>query len=336
MIIKILLLLLLIIINGIFSATEIAFLSLNKYELKKEIKKGNKKAIKIRDLLNDSSTFLSAIQIAITLSGFLASAFAAESFASEISEKLNISFIDPESLTNILVILITLILSYITLVFGELVPKKIGLAYSKKIAFSMVEIINTVIKVFKPFIFILRVTVDFFTRILKIKKQTENSEEELKNNIIDSELEELEKNLLFNVFEFNDTTLKQIMTPINEAIFIDTSDNKETIIEKLKTYKYTRFPVIENEKIIGVINIKDMILNRQEGNTIKKYIRNLIPLNSNMVIDDAFLLLRSKHEAMAKVIENKECIGIITMEDIVEEIVGEIYDEYDDEPNSNQ
>lgn len=330
MIIKIILLLILILINGIFSATEIAFLSLNKYELKKEIKKGNKKALKIRNLLNDSSTFLSAIQIAITLSGFLASAFAAESFASEISEKINISIIAPETLTNILVILITLILSYITLVFGELIPKKIGLASGKKIAFAMIEPINTVIKIFKPFIFILKVTVDFFTKLLKIEKQTENSEEELKNNIVDSELEELEKNLLFNVFEFNDTTIKQIMTPKSDAIFINTSDSKETIIEKLKTHKYTRFPVIENEKIIGVLNIKDMILNHQEGKKIKNYIRNLIPLNSDMVIDDAFLLLRSKHEAMAKVMENKECIGIITMEDIVEEIVGEIYDEYDE------
>ena len=126
MIIKILLLLLLIAINGIFSATEIAFRSLNKYELKKEIQKGNKRASKIRDLLNASSTFLSAIQIAITLSGFLASAFAAESFASEISEILNISLMGQESLTNILVIVITLILSYITLVFGELVGEKIG------------------------------------------------------------------------------------------------------------------------------------------------------------------------------------------------------------------
>ena len=156
MVIKIILLLILILINGIFSATEIAFLSINKYNLSKEIKKKNKKAIKIAELLNDSSTFLSAIQIAITLSGFLASAFAAESFASELSNIINISFLAKDTLTSILVIIITIILSYFTLVLGELVPKKIGLAYSDKIAFKMVIVVDIVIKVCKPFIFILK------------------------------------------------------------------------------------------------------------------------------------------------------------------------------------
>ena len=137
MIIKIIILIILILINGVFSATEIAFLSLSKYELNKELKKGNKKAEKIRNLLNDSSSFLSAIQISITLSGFLASAFAAESFASELSNIISIDFISKETLTTILIVLITIILSYFTLVFGELVPKKIGLAYTKKISFSM-------------------------------------------------------------------------------------------------------------------------------------------------------------------------------------------------------
>ena len=145
MIFKILLLIVLVLINGVFSATEIAFLSINKYKLSKEIKNGNKKAIKIAALLKDSSTFLSAIQILITLSGFLASAFAAENFASELSSLISITFISKETLTNILIILITIILSYFTLVFGELVPKKIGLAYSLEISFKMVNIIDIVI-----------------------------------------------------------------------------------------------------------------------------------------------------------------------------------------------
>ena len=116
MIIKIILLLILILVNGIFSATEIAFLSINKYKLSKEIKNKNKKAIKIAELLKDSSTFLSAIQIAITLSGFLASAFAAENFASEIADIITISTISKETLTSILVVIITIILSFFTLV----------------------------------------------------------------------------------------------------------------------------------------------------------------------------------------------------------------------------
>lgn len=327
MILKVLLLVILIMINGVFSATEIAFLSLNKYDLNKEIKKGNKKAKKILNLLNDSSTFLSAIQIAITFSGFLASAFAAESFASELSEVINISFLDKATLTTILVVLITIVLSYFTLVFGELIPKKLGLAYSKKISFAMVNIINLVIKVFKPFIVILRVTVDFILKLFKIKKINLNKEDEIKSNIADSELEELEKSLLFNIFDFNDTTLKEIMTTKEEVKVINVEDDSKTIVNKLKRYKFTRFPVVEDNKIIGFINIKDMIMNKE--NNIKKSVRKLRHLDSNMPIDDAFLLLRSKHEVMAIVEDNNTYIGIVTLEDIIEEIVGEVYDEYD-------
>ena len=181
MLLEIILLIILIFINGIFSATEIAFLSINKYELNKESVKNNKKAIKIINLINDSSTFLSAIQIAITLSGFLASAFAAENFASEIANLINISFLTEEATTNILIIIITIILSYFTLVFGELVPKKIGLAYSKELSYKMVNIVDFVIKVCKPFILILKNSTDFVTKILKIKKKTDNFEDDLKN-----------------------------------------------------------------------------------------------------------------------------------------------------------
>jgi len=328
MIFKILILIILIVVNGIFSATEIAFLSLNKFELKKEIKNNNKKATKILNLLNDSSTFLSAIQIAITLSGFLASAFAAENFASELSSVINISFINKTTLTNILVILITVILSYFTLVFGELVPKKIGMAYSKKISFTMIGPIEIIIKIFKPFINILKSSVDYIIKIFKIKKAIQKDEDEIKNNIEDTELEELEKNLLYNVFEFNDTTIKEIMTKKKDVIAIDTNEETSSIIKKLKKYKYTRFPVTKNGEMIGLINIKDMIINYKQNQNIKDNIRKLISLESNTIIDDAFLLLRSKHEVMAQVTENNKFIGIITIEDIVEELVGEIYDEY--------
>ena len=219
MFLKILLLLILILVNGVFSATEIAFLSINKYKLAKEIKAKNKKAIKIANLLKDSSTFLSAIQIAITLSGFLASAFAAENFASELANIITISTISRETLTSILVVVITIILSYFTLVLGELVPKKIGLAYADKLSFTMVNVIDIVIKVCRPFILILKYSTDFIVNLLKIKRKVQDDEEEIKNTITDSNLEELEKQLLLNIFEFNDTTIDKVMTPKNDVIF---------------------------------------------------------------------------------------------------------------------
>jgi len=152
MFIKIIILILLIVVNGIFSATEMAFFELNTYELHKELKRNNKKAKRILSLLEDSSTFLSAIQIVITLSGFLASAFAADSFAREIAMLISPTWISMEALINILIIAITVILSYFTLVFGELVPKRIGLTYPKKISYFMVNVLYAIIFFFKPFI----------------------------------------------------------------------------------------------------------------------------------------------------------------------------------------
>lgn len=330
MLLEIVLLIILIFINGIFSATEIAFLSINKYELNKESVKNNKKAIKIINLINDSSTFLSAIQIAITLSSFLASAFAAENFASEIANLINISFLTEEATTNILIIIITIILSYFTLVFGELVPKKIGLAYSKELSYKMVNIVDFVIKVCKPFILILKNSTDFVTKILKIKKKTNNFEDDLKSTIVDSSLEELEKKLLLNVFEFNDTTVKDIMIKKNDVISIDKKIGKDELLNIIKEYRFTRFPVMDDNKVIGVLNIKDLIVDHNRKFKLKDYIKSIPVINEDMIIDDAFLYLNSNYQAMAIVVgDDGEYLGIVTTTDIIEEIIGNVFDEYD-------
>lgn len=331
MLIKILVLVVLIFINGIFSATEIAFLSLNKYKLNQEVKKNNKKAIKIVNLLNDSSTFLSAIQVAITLSGFLASAFAADSFASEIATYINISFITQEALTTILIVVITIILSYFTLIFGELVPKKVGLAYPEKISYTMVDVICFVITFFRPFISILKASTDLLEKILKIKKKEEKIEEELKDTIVDSNLEELEKKMLLKVFEFNDVTIKDIMTKKDKVVSINVNDTREEAATKIRKSKFTRFPVIKDNKVLGIINIKDIILdsNKDREYSVYRYLRKVEKLDAKTIIDDAFLLLNSNYEAMAIVKENNEYIGIVTVEDILEHIVGNVFDEYD-------
>lgn len=330
MLLEIVLLIILIFINGIFSATEIAFLSINKYELNKESVKNNKKAIKIINLINDSSTFLSAIQIAITLSGFLASAFAAENFASEIANLINISFLTEEATTNILIIIITIILSYFTLVFGELVPKKIGLAYSKELSYKMVNIVDFVIKVCKPFILILKNSTDFVTKILKIKKKTDNFEDDLKSTIVDSSLEELEKKLLLNVFEFNDTTVKDVMVKKSNVISIDKKIDKDELLNIIKEYRFTRFPVMDDNKVIGILNIKDLIVNHNRKFKLKNYIKSIPVINEDMIIDDAFLYLNSNYQAMAIVAgDDGEYLGIVTTTDIIEEIIGNVFDEYD-------
>lgn len=328
---KIIVLVVLILINGIFSATEMAFMELNTYDLNKDIKKKNKKAIRILELLKDSSTFLSAIQVVITLSGFLASAFAADSFAREIAYSLNLTWISMEALTNILIILITIILSYFTLVFGELVPKRIGLTYPKKISYFMVNIIYAIIFFFKPFIFILGSSTNFILKILKIEKTKKEEEEEIKSSIQDANLEELEKKILLNVFEFNDTKVKDVMIHKDSVSYLDVEDSKEQVMKMIKEHKYTRFPVLENGVIIGVLNVKDLLIKKENVFSLKDYVREITTISSDMIIDDAFLLLNGKHEPIAKVVREGNWIGIITIEDIIEEIVGNVFDEYDQE-----
>jgi len=328
MVIRIIALIVLIVINGIFSATEISYLSLNKFNLNKQIKKGNKKAIKILNLMNDQNTFLSAIQIAITLSGFLASAFAAESFAGELAQVINISYIPQEVLTTILVVLITCVLSYFTLVFGELIPKRLGMIYCEKIAYATINLLTVIIIIFKPFIMLLRTSVNVFIRIFKIKETEQESEEIIKDSIYNSELEQFEKSMLFNVFEFNDTKVSDVMTKKEDVKVVDTSFSKEDISDTLKKYKYTRFPIIDNGEVIGMLNIKDLIIQNQKQFRVNNFVREMIKIDKDMIIDDAFLLLTSKHQAMAQVLDNNEFIGIVTLEDIVEEIIGNIVDEY--------
>lgn len=327
--IRILLLVVLILINGIFSATEIAFLSINKYKLAKEVKKNNKKAKKIVNLLGNTSSFLSAIQIAITLSGFLASAFAAESFAQELASIIVIDFISEETLTTILVVLITCVLSYFTLVFGELVPKKIGLAKADKIAYRMVGVINVILVVFKPVIKLLQVSTDIVTKLIGIKQKKANQEDDIKNSIIDSGLEDFEKQILLNVFEFNDSKVRDVMTPKEEVIFLDLNDSPALLREKIVKHKYTRYPVVENEKVIGILNVKDIIVNNKKTFDLKSYVRRVGTLDSEMIIDDAFMYLNSVYEPFAVVVENKEYVGIVTIEDIIENVIGEVFDEYD-------
>lgn len=330
MIFKILILMFLIFINGIFSASEMAYLNVSKYELNKKLKKKNKKAKKIVDLMHDESSFLSTIQIAITFSGFLASAFAAESFAGELASIINISFMSKATLTSILVVVITIILSYFTLVFGELLPKKIGLCYPDKIAFATINLMTITKLIFKPFIKLLTISVDYIVKIFNIHEDNNGDEGEIKDSIVDSDLEEFEKKLLINVFDFNDTTVKEVMTPAKDVITIDINEDLDSVLDKIKKYKYTRIPVTNKKKVIGLLNMKDLIIKNRDSFDVRYYLRKISKLEHDTIIDDAFLYLRSKHEMMAIVEENKEFIGVITIEDIVEEVVGNVFDEYDD------
>jgi len=338
MLFSIILLIILILINGIFSATELAFLSIDKIKLKQDIESGNKKAISINKILSNPSSFLSTIQIGITLAGFLASAFAADYFAEYFLNIINLSFISTEVLETILVIIITIILSYFTLVFGELVPKRIAINYSHTVAYIFVDLIRIVNFIFYPLIKFLTFSTELICKILKIKQNDDKlTEEDIKKMILlgkdQGVVEEKEKEYILNVFNFNDLEAIKVMTPKKDVVMLNIDDELKTNILKIKESKYSRFPVYQKDKnnIIGIINVKDIIIEHKESQQLdlNKLIRPVTKFKHNEKIDDVFRYMQEENESLCLVYQEDEFIGIITIEDAVEEIVGNIYDEYD-------
>lgn len=338
MILSILLLIVLIYINGVFSASELAFLSLDKIKLKEEIRNGNSKAIKINKMVKSKSSFLSTIQIGITLAGFLASAFAADYFADYFIKIIKIDFISQNIIRSILVVIITIILSYFTLIFGELVPKKIAMNDPYKIASKYIALIEIVNIIFNPLIKLLTLSTEIICKVLKIKeKDNKTTEEDIKKMILLGEtegaIEEKEKEYILNIFKFNDIKATEVMTKKENVTLINIEEDKKDIILKIKNHKFTRYPVYKENmnNIIGILNVKDLILNYHKDKQleIKEILRPYKKINSDELIDDIFKKMQEENESICLVYEKEDFVGIITIEDAIEEIVGNIYDEYD-------
>lgn len=339
MIFSIILLIILILINGIFSASEIAFLSLDKVKLKQEAGKGDTHAKNIIKVLEDSSAFLSTIQIAITLAGFLASAFAADYFAEFFMGVINPDPASAALVETLLIILITIVLSYFTLVFGELVPKKIGINKSYGVAKRTVHLIMVVKTIFYPLIRLLTLSTNLVCKLFNIKDNKDDlTEEDIKKMILlgkdEGVIEEKEKDYILNVFEFNDVDAEKVMTPREKISMINIDDDLRNIMSIIREAQYSRFPVYRGDpnNIIGILNVKDLIIQHFEDGNIKieNILRKTSRFNHNDKIDDVFRLMQERNESLSIIYKSEQMIGLVTIEDAVEEIVGNIYDEYDD------
>ncbi len=339
---QIIILIILIMLNAFFASTEIAFISLNDVKIDLQVKEGNKKARKIQKMLKDPSKFLATIQIGITLAGFLSSAYASDTFADILAPKLYnlIPIINIARWRAISIIIITLILSYFTLVFGELVPKRIAMKYSEKISYTTVGIIKAISIFTLPFVKLLTFSTDFISRLFGVTGEEEEnvSEEEIKMMVDVGEekgtIEKVEKEMINNIFEFNDRTVSEIMIPRTQVYALDMEITISEAIEMLnEDTRYSRIPIYDDniDNIKGIVYIKDMLLTSKNKNTkLKNIAREAIYVLENIYVDDAFKELKKNKKQIAIVVdEYGGTAGIITMEDILEEIVGEIYDEYD-------
>ncbi len=337
-------LLILILLNAYFAATEIAFISLNDAKIEKQAKEGNKKAKQIQKMLRNPSKFLATIQIGITLAGFLSSAFASEAFADKLAPALNnlMPFFSISIWKSISIVLITLILSFFTLVFGELVPKRLAMKYYEKISFATIGVIKTISVVTAPFVKLLTWSTNLVSKLFGVSEQEEETvtEEEIKMMVDQGEekgaIEETEKELINNVFALNDIIASEIMTHRTDIYAIEINQNLYEILDEIDDYKYSRIPVYEEtiDDIKGILFLKDVLklVSTQKEIKIKDIIREAYFVPESKPIDEIFRELQNNKEQMAIVVdEYGGTAGLLTMEDILEELVGNIFDEYDDE-----
>lgn len=346
------LILILIIINAFFSSAEMAIISLNKNKLNTIIDDATeensstnkvKKAKILLKLLKEPSKFLATIQVGITLAGFLASASAATSISKYIEiffKRLNI----PKS-SSVALFLTTLLLSYLTLVFGELLPKRIALGNSEKIALFSIKPIIIFMKISLPFVNILTYSTNFLLKILGIDyKNIEEkiSEEEIKKMIDLGEetgvFNSTEKEMINSIFDFDNTLAKEIMTPRTSVFAMDINDSPKRLINNMLEERYSRVPIYEDDtdNIIGILHIKDMFSIINKENIKKENLINILRapyfIPETKAIDSLFKEMQTNKSYISILIDEYGGFsGIVTMEDLIEEVMGNIFDEYDED-----
>ena len=334
----------LILVNAFFAATEIAVLSLNATQLEKKAEKGEKTAKRLLKLTQEPSGFLSTIQIGITLAGFLGSAFAADNFSGYLVDwiynDIGFTALSLTTLDTLAVIVITLILSYFTLIFGELVPKRIAMQKPYEVSKLSCGVVLAVAKVVKPVVKFLSMSTNAILRILHLKTEAEEdtiTEEEILMMIELGEkrgvLDEDESEWLQNIFDFDDTCIREIMTHSVDVISIALDASDDEIINIIKKTGISRYPVYDHddENIIGILHVRDYLLNLQtKEKSFKDILTPAYFIPDSMTADDLFEDMQTKNILFAIAIDEfGEMSGIITLEDLVEEIVGNIYDEHD-------
>lgn len=340
---QLLLIVLLTLINAYFAASEMAIVSVNKNRIHHMAEEGNRKAQLVEKLLQEPTSFLSTIQVAITLAGFFNSASAATGISLRLGALFrtwNIPYGDTISM-----VAVTILLSFVTLIFGELVPKRIALQNAEAYSMFCAKPILVISRIASPFIHILSWSTRFVLRLFGMKD--ENVEESLSREEIRSMVEsgqesgvfdEDEADMIDSVFAFDDILAEEIMTPRPDVFCIDIDDEQSEYLDALMEMRYSRIPVYQDsiDNIIGILNIKDFVVQARihgfEHVEIAEILRKPFFVLESKNIDDLFREMQSKHEHIAILIDEYGGFsGIVTMEDLVEEIMGDIEDEYDED-----
>jgi len=338
---QLLLQLILISLNAIFACAEIAVISMNKTKIARLAAAGNKRAEKLAKLTEQPARFLSTIQVGITLAGFLASAFAADNFSDRLVNwliKTGVK-IPAETLDTIAVIAITLILSYFTLVLGELVPKRVAMKKAEQLALIMSSFVYFISKLFAPVVWLLTTSTNGILQLLGLDPQAEDNvitEEEIRMMVYEGSkkgaIDYSENEMIQNIFEFDDKTAEEVMTHRTEVsvLWVDESDEQweKTITESSHSY----YPVCDEttDNVIGVLRTKDYfrIKDKTRANVMKHAVKPAYFVPETVRTDVLFRNMKKTRNHFAVVLdEHGGMSGIITMYDLLEELVGDLEDD---------
>ncbi len=337
--------LILILLNAFFAATEIAVISLNEKKVKAKAEDGDKIAEKMMKMIEEPTRFLSTIQIGITLAGFLGSAFAADNFAERLSAFAVNTFAVPEMYTgtinNLSVVAITLILSFFTLVLGELVPKRVAMKHKERLAEVVCGTISTLAILLRPIIWLLTVSTNGVLRLMGIdpnEKEEPVSEEDivimLDAGADEGSLNQDDIEYIKNVFKLDRLTAADIMTHRKQIVFIHENATDEEILKIIEENGYSRIPVYSDtvDEIVGILYSRDYLLKHNNpGFEMKDAMFEPTFVPETMHLDLLFKEMQTEHNHIVVVVSEYGIpSGIVTMEDILEELVGEIWDESDE------
>ena len=336
----------LILLNAFFAATEIAVISLNEKKVKARAEDGDKKAKTMLKIIEEPTRFLSTIQIGITLAGFLGAAFAADNFAEGLSNAIVEAFNIPREQAGIIntaaVVLITIILSFFTLVLGELVPKRVAMKYKEKLSEAVCGIIAGLATILKPIIWLLTVSTNGILRLFGIdphEKEDPVSEEDivlmLDAGADEGSLDQSDITYIKNVFKLDGMTAEDVMTPRRAMVLISEDAPAQDIVSVIENEGYSRIPVYSEttDNIVGILYARDFLLRYQRpGFKLSDVMFQPTFVPETAHLDALFKDMQKEHNHIVVVVnEYGETAGIVTMEDILEEIVGDIWDESDEE-----
>ena len=328
-------------VKAIFSASDTAFVYLNKAEIN-QLSKKDKKAQKIKYLMEESSKFFGVVEMGTNFAELVASSYASVTILNSLSFEFEMLNIPSNISIFIASFIITIILAYILLIFGGILPKRIARSKPKDTAFKLVNIVWIMTKINYPFEKIVNKSMVILSKILKLPndKQEKLTDKQIRMIITEGREEgviaSIEKKILLNTLKLNDITVKKIMTPREKVNFINADDKFVEVLNNLEIYHYTRIPFYQGDidNIIGILNIKDIVLeyakNRKINRDVKYYLRKPKFIAPEEKIFDAFKKMQKENQMIAIVRDrDSKILGVVTLEDIIEKVVGKISDEYD-------